>query len=159
MTLNSRVSHGRQSVTAPASPTASLGDSHEVLSPASATRDASAAAHARSMDAATAPLNPTSGALGELLLPCATLLSSGRSAAGLLSSSPLTLPRKPPSPFPPGGVADAEGENALKVILLGDSAVGKSKLVERFLVRPPPTFRRPPAHGLLPDACLFSLLL
>ena len=31
--------------------------------------------------------------------------------------------------------ADEEGENALKIILLGDSAVGKSKLVERFLVR------------------------
>lgn len=27
------------------------------------------------------------------------------------------------------------GEGALKIILLGDSAVGKSKLVERFLVR------------------------
>jgi Rab-like protein 2 len=31
--------------------------------------------------------------------------------------------------------ADAEGENALKIILLGDSAVGKSKLVERFLMQ------------------------
>lgn len=29
---------------------------------------------------------------------------------------------------------DAEGENSIKIILLGDSAVGKSKLVERFLM-------------------------
>ena len=36
---------------------------------------------------------------------------------------------------PTSDIADAEGENALKIILLGDSAVGKSKLVERFLVR------------------------
>ena len=34
----------------------------------------------------------------------------------------------------PSGHLDEEGENALKIILLGDSAVGKSKLVERFLV-------------------------
>ena len=33
------------------------------------------------------------------------------------------------------GCPDAEGENALKIILLGDSAVGKSKLVERFLMQ------------------------
>jgi len=32
------------------------------------------------------------------------------------------------------GVGDAESENAIKIILLGDSAVGKSKLVERFLM-------------------------
>ena len=30
---------------------------------------------------------------------------------------------------------DADGEGALKIILLGDSAVGKSKLVERFLMQ------------------------
>jgi len=36
---------------------------------------------------------------------------------------------------PTSGALDAEGENALKVILLGDSAVGKSKLVERFLMQ------------------------
>ena len=35
----------------------------------------------------------------------------------------------------PPPLADAEGENALKIILLGDSAVGKSKLVERFLMQ------------------------
>jgi len=32
------------------------------------------------------------------------------------------------------GALDAEGENAIKIILLGDSAVGKSKLIERFLM-------------------------
>ena len=31
-------------------------------------------------------------------------------------------------------VATSRGESAVKVILLGDSAVGKSKLVERFLL-------------------------
>ena len=31
-------------------------------------------------------------------------------------------------------VATSRGERAVKVILLGDSAVGKSKLVERFLL-------------------------
>lgn len=35
----------------------------------------------------------------------------------------------------PSGALDDEGENALKIILLGDSAVGKSKLVERFLMQ------------------------
>ena len=30
---------------------------------------------------------------------------------------------------------DAEGEGSIKIILLGDSAVGKSKLVERFLMQ------------------------
>ena len=34
----------------------------------------------------------------------------------------------------PNGSLDALGENALKIILLGDSACGKSKLVERFLL-------------------------
>jgi len=34
----------------------------------------------------------------------------------------------------PSGALDAEGEHALKIILLGDSAVGKSKLIERFLM-------------------------
>jgi len=34
----------------------------------------------------------------------------------------------------PNGSLDAQGENALKIILLGDSACGKSKLVERFLL-------------------------
>ncbi|KAL1529600.1 hypothetical protein AB1Y20_000547 [Prymnesium parvum] len=32
------------------------------------------------------------------------------------------------------GALDAEGVNAIKIILLGDSAVGKSKLIERFLM-------------------------
>lgn len=36
-------------------------------------------------------------------------------------------------PATASGALDAEGENAVKIILLGDSAVGKSKLVERFL--------------------------
>merc|ERR1719263_1663965 len=36
----------------------------------------------------------------------------------------------------PSGALDTEGEDAqLKIILLGDSAVGKSKLVERFLMQ------------------------
>eukprot|EP00316_Scyphosphaera_apsteinii_P013285 CAMPEP_0119318470 /NCGR_PEP_ID=MMETSP1333-20130426/46520_1 /TAXON_ID=418940 /ORGANISM="Scyphosphaera apsteinii, Strain RCC1455" /LENGTH=216 /DNA_ID=CAMNT_0007324651 /DNA_START=35 /DNA_END=685 /DNA_ORIENTATION=+ len=34
----------------------------------------------------------------------------------------------------PSIIADAESEDAIKIILLGDSAVGKSKLVERFLM-------------------------
>ena len=33
-----------------------------------------------------------------------------------------------------GGALDEQGQNAIKIILLGDSAVGKSKLVERFLM-------------------------
>ena len=60
---------------------------------------------------------------------------------------------------------DAEGENAIKIILLGDSAVGKSKLIERFLVRlawggnfgpaRPPTHRHRPAPPCArPDALL-----
>ena len=35
----------------------------------------------------------------------------------------------------PSGALDEAGEGALKIILLGDSAVGKSKLVERFLMQ------------------------
>ncbi|KOO35885.1 rab-like protein 2a-like protein [Chrysochromulina tobinii] len=54
-------------------------------------------------------------------------------AADALSAPP------PPPPAPAAsstsGALDAEGENALKIILLGDSAVGKSKLVERFLMQ------------------------
>ena len=44
-------------------------------------------------------------------------------------------------PGPPAAApaTDAQGENALKIILLGDSACGKSKLVERFLVRRVPS--------------------
>ena len=39
-------------------------------------------------------------------------------------------------PLPRGsGALDSEGEDAIKIILLGDSAVGKSKLVERFLMQ------------------------
>eukprot|EP00966_Prymnesium_polylepis_P162464 3755186-Prymnesium_polylepis.1 len=44
------------------------------------------------------------------------------------SSQPSPDPRVLPNP-------DEEGVNAIKIILLGDSAVGKSKLIERFLVR------------------------
>ena len=44
-------------------------------------------------------------------------------------------PEGPPeSSTGPNGSLDALGANALKIILLGDSACGKSKLVERFLL-------------------------
>jgi len=42
-------------------------------------------------------------------------------------------PEQPPASS--SGALDPEGENAIKIILLGDSAVGKSKLVERFLMQ------------------------
>ena len=45
------------------------------------------------------------------------------------------MAEEPPTTMDPqSGALDAEGEGAIKVILLGDSAVGKSKLVERFLM-------------------------
>ena len=51
------------------------------------------------------------------------------SAAPAAASSDAELPKNLS-----GGALDAQGEGAIKVILLGDSAVGKSKLVERFLM-------------------------
>jgi len=44
-------------------------------------------------------------------------------------------PEQQTAPASSSGALDPEGENALKIILLGDSAVGKSKLVERFLMQ------------------------
>jgi GTPase SAR1 family protein len=49
------------------------------------------------------------------------------------SPNPVALELQADPPIP----SDAEGEHALKIILLGDSAVGKSKLIERFLVKHP----------------------
>jgi len=53
---------------------------------------------------------------------------------------PPPAPPPPQAPGPEGGASgsgalDEAGEGALKIILLGDSAVGKSKLVERFLMQ------------------------
>ena len=65
---------------------------------------------------------------------------TGRSRVRRARTRPLARP------LPPTTAAlvraDAEAENMIKIILLGDSAVGKSKLVERFLVRDPPADAR-----------------
>ena len=56
------------------------------------------------------------------------------------AATPTGCPHDPPCR--PRAPPDAQGENALKIILLGDSACGKSKLVERFLVRRMPAQAR-----------------